>query len=114
MKKDYCWIKSGVKCRWNDPGINDYEPEERQGVLARVFEVVSAPQEIEDDTVILISDGHSEAEVYASELEPVEVYYRPSCPKVKVSVFSNEEACRQFIWKSNDRFKRPNPYPRNK
>ncbi len=54
----------GDKVHWNDPGIEDYDPEEREEILARVFNVDEANGEI-----ILISNEDSSAEVYASELE---------------------------------------------
>ncbi len=54
----------GDKVRWNDPGIEDYAPEEREEVLARVFTVDEA-----NGDIILISNEDSSAEVYASELE---------------------------------------------
>ena len=73
----FSWIRPGAKCRWNDPGINDYQPGERKVVLERVFEVVSVcgmdeedAHAFESDDIIVIHEvnGASEAEVYASEL----------------------------------------------
>lgn len=59
-------FRKGDKVRWNDPGIGDYEPGEREEVLARVFTV----DEVDGEN-ILISDGVSSAEVYARELEHI-------------------------------------------
>lgn len=59
-------LKVGDYVRWNDPGINDYEPENRQAMLDREFII----EEINGE-IILISDGYSEAEVTANELEPL-------------------------------------------
>ena len=75
---DFSWIKPGAKCRWNDPAIDDYQPEDRQAVLDRIFEIALVPQ-IEDDddwsdAIITIEEvgGGSEAEVYAHELVQVD------------------------------------------
>ena len=75
---DFSWIKPGAKCRWNDPAIDDYQPEDRQAVLDRIFEIALVPQ-IEDDddwsdAIITIAEvgGGSEAEVYAHELVQVD------------------------------------------
>ncbi len=56
----------GDKVRWNDPGIKDYDPEERKEILARVFTV----DETNGD-IIHISNEDSSAEVYIDELELV-------------------------------------------
>ena len=60
----------GTKVRWIDPGIEDYEPEDREEVLNRIFEVTVCPDEIEQDSVIVIDEvgGGSEAEVNPLEL----------------------------------------------
>ena len=60
------WVKVGSKCRWIDPGINDYDEQDREMMLNRVFEVVG----IEGD-IVSIESEHSFAEVYACELEPI-------------------------------------------
>lgn len=76
-KPDYDWIKPGARCRWNDPAIGDYEPEDRQSVLDRIFEVTDVPQITDDedcqDAVITIKEveSGSEAEVHAHELVQV-------------------------------------------
>jgi hypothetical protein len=54
--------------RWNDPAINDYPIEERKDALNREFEIIDIFGEDEDVT-ILISDGHTEVEVYPFEIE---------------------------------------------
>ena len=58
------WIKVGAKCRWNDPGINDYNTEDRESVLNRTFSIVSF-----NGDIITIDDGFTTAEVYAHELD---------------------------------------------
>lgn len=75
MKNKYDFIKIGAKVKWNDPGIDEYDPEDREYVLSREFEVVSIhgldeERVTSDDDIILISSEYSEAEVYPSELEP--------------------------------------------
>lgn len=64
-------IKVGMRVKWNDPGIDDYDPEDREEVLNRVFVV----DEVEDNddplnTFVHITEegGFSEAEVFECEL----------------------------------------------
>lgn len=67
MKKNTTsWLKVGTRCRWHDPAIEDYQPEERQAILDRVFTITRIRGEI-----VLVSDGTTEAEVLAHELEQV-------------------------------------------
>ena len=57
----YDFIKKGNIVYWNDPeGISDGE-----------YKVISVPEEIEDDSIILIASDSSEAEVFPAELHPV-------------------------------------------
>ena len=56
----------GQKVRWNDPAINEYDEEDREDALNREWEIEDYNKENE---IVWISDGYSEAEVYASELE---------------------------------------------
>lgn len=63
--KNKDFIKIGAKVKWNDPGIDDYEIMDRLGVIDREFEIYAINGEI-----ICISDGGTEAEVFANELEP--------------------------------------------
>lgn len=59
MKYDF--IKKGNVVYWHDPeGVSDGE-----------YEVISAPEEIEEDSVILIASDYSEAEVFPDELKPI-------------------------------------------
>ena len=55
---NYDFIKIGNKVFWHDPdgGLSD-----------GVYQVVDVPEEIEEDSIILIS----EAEVFAAELSPL-------------------------------------------
>lgn len=58
----YDFIKKGNIVYWHDPdeGISDGE-----------YEVISVPEEIEDDSIILIAAESSEAEVFPTELRPI-------------------------------------------
>lgn len=65
MKKP-TWLYEGAKVWWSDP----------EGISSGVYEVVRVPVDpddgiIEDDTVILIANGYSEAEVWIEELKPI-------------------------------------------
>lgn len=58
----------GKKVRWIDPEIEDYDKEDRQDMLERVFTVVDCPDEIEQDSVILIANDETEVEALPMEL----------------------------------------------
>lgn len=58
---DYDFIKEGAMVFWHDPDC---------GLSDGVYEVISAPEEIEDDSIILIASDYSEAEVFPTELSP--------------------------------------------
>ena len=62
MKK-FDFIKPGRKVFWRDPD---------HGISSGEYEVVSVPEVIEKDSVIMIASEKflSEAEVYPSELQP--------------------------------------------
>lgn len=60
------------KVKWHDPGINDYDEEDREEVLNRIWSVDEINITGEDDSIIQIGSGSSETEVLASELEIVE------------------------------------------
>ena len=60
------WIKVGVKCKWNDPAIDDYDESDRAEVLNRVWTI----ERIEGEVILLSTDG-GEAEVFVHEIEPV-------------------------------------------
>ena len=60
MKYDF--IKQGNLLYWRDPD---------NGLSDGAYQVISAPEKVEDDSVILIASGSSEAEVSASELSPI-------------------------------------------
>lgn len=72
--KIYNWIKIGCKCKWNDTALSDYSPIERKyykdnvWVVYDIFHEDEENEEIFDDTIILISNGYSEAEVYPHEI----------------------------------------------
>ncbi|MCD7940606.1 MAG: hypothetical protein LUH50_11430 [Bacteroides intestinalis] len=57
----YDFIKTGNKVYWHAP----------DGCFSDgIYEVISAPQTIEDDSIILIAIDYSEAEVLPVELAP--------------------------------------------
>lgn len=62
----------GQRVQWNDPGLLDYEPEDRQWVADRIFRIVKFLDDDYDSVLITEIDGTSEAEVYVSELVPLE------------------------------------------
>lgn len=58
----YDFIKNGNTLYWNDPD---------NGKSSGAYKVVFAPEEIDDDSIILIASDYSEAEVFPSELSPI-------------------------------------------
>lgn len=61
MNYKYDFIKVNNTVFWHDPeNISDGE-----------YEVISVPEEIEDDSIIIIASDYSEAEVFPTELQPV-------------------------------------------
>ena len=58
----YDFIKNGNLLYWHDPD---------NGKSDGAYRVISAPEEVESDSIILIANGSSEAEVFASELSPI-------------------------------------------
>ena len=60
-----CGFNIGDRVKWDDPAIDDYDEEDRENLLDRVFEIFEINGE-----VISIAEvcGDSEAEVYANEL----------------------------------------------
>ena len=71
MKK-YDWVKIGAYCKWNDVAIDDYDAEEKEIAQNTIYEIFdirkNVDEEIDDDTIILISNDTSDVEVYAHEL----------------------------------------------
>lgn len=57
----YDFIKNGNTLYWNDPN---------NGESSGAYKVISVPEEIDEDSIILIAFDHSEAEVFPSELSP--------------------------------------------
>ena len=57
----YDFIKNGNTLYWNAPD---------NGKASGAYKVISAPKEIDEDSIILIASDHSEAEVFPSELFP--------------------------------------------
>lgn len=74
MNSDYSWLHTGTQCRWNDPGINDYVPQDRDYARQRIFTVIaingnsSAHVTDDDDIVLIACEDGSEAEVPPYEL----------------------------------------------
>lgn len=66
-------IKVGAKVKWQDPAIEDYEPEDRKWVLNRIFVVDRIDYCYDNDPQVYLSevDGNSEAEAWAHEVELV-------------------------------------------
>lgn len=58
----YDFIKTGNLLYWNDPD---------NGISSGGYKVISVPEEVYEDSIILIASDHSEAEVLASELSPI-------------------------------------------
>lgn len=58
----YEFIKQGNLLYWHDPD---------NGASSGAYRVVSVPEKIEDDSVILIASDTSEAEVLPTELSPI-------------------------------------------
>lgn len=69
-RNHYPFIHRGAQVHWHDPAIHEYSPEDWPALEARVFTVIDVPREVHHDSVILISDGISEAEVWCTELTP--------------------------------------------
>ena len=63
----YDFIKTGNLLYWHDPD---------NGLSDGAYRVISAPENMEDDSIILISSGTSEAEVLPSELLPISRFGR--------------------------------------
>lgn len=68
----YDWIKIGAYCKWNDVAIDDYDAEEKEIAQNTIYEIFdirkNVDEEIDDDTIILITSDVSEVEVYPHEL----------------------------------------------
>lgn len=58
----YDFIKAGNLLYWNDPD---------NGISSGDYKVISVPEEVHEDSIILIASRYSEAEVFASELSPI-------------------------------------------
>lgn len=58
----YDFIKQGNLLYWHDPD---------NGLSDGAYQVISAQEKVEDDSVILIASDSSQAEVSASELSPI-------------------------------------------
>lgn len=61
-------LKVGTRVRWINPGIEDYPEEEREEILQLLWVIDSCPEEIEEDSIIAISNEYGEAEVLPMEL----------------------------------------------
>ena len=81
----YDFIKTGNLLYWHDPD---------NGLSDGAYRVISAPENMEDDSIILISSGTSEAEVFLLNYHryiPVEVIKKTFCvgkQNVKLKVLS--------------------------
>ena len=70
-----CTLKVGDKVKWDDPAITDFEPEERQSQLDRVWTVVSIGGDTSEDAevessddVIVLSDEYGDTETTLEEI----------------------------------------------
>ena len=68
MKRDENFYV-GQRVYWNDPGLLDYDPEDRQWLADRIFVIVRFLDEDYDSVLICSVGDSSEAEVWVSELE---------------------------------------------
>ena len=68
--EDYKKLKKGTIVRWIDPGIDDYEPEDREEQLNLEWVIDDCPEQddLHDDSTISISNEYGESEVLAYEL----------------------------------------------
>ena len=70
---DLSWItfnngmRIGDKVKWNDPAIDDFDPEEIEIQRKRVYTII----EVINDEICLISDDFGDSEVYFDELEKI-------------------------------------------
>lgn len=63
-------ILIGTYVKWNDPAINDYDIEDRDEQLNKIYEVVDlyGYEDDEDEIALIVSDDGSEVEVPIREL----------------------------------------------
>ena len=62
----------GQRVKWNDPDLLDYEPKDRAWVANRTFRIVRFLDDDYDSALIASINVESEAEVWVSELVPLE------------------------------------------
>ena len=102
----YDFIKNGNTLYWNDPN---------NGESSGAYKVISVPEEIDEDSIILIASDHSEAEVFPSELSPfgmvmVSVSAILSCRPFFILIFlpcikmNHYGFSRKSIWKNLETF----------
>lgn len=63
-------LKKGVRVKWIDPAIDDYDPDDREEQLELIWVIDDCPEldELDSDSVIAISNEYGEAEVLPWEL----------------------------------------------
>ena len=63
-------ILIGTYVKWNDPAINDYEIEDREEQLNKIYKVIDfyGYEDEEDEIVLIQSEEGNEIEVYLTEL----------------------------------------------
>lgn len=64
-------FKKGQRVHWNDPAIGDYDEDDIDYAINRIF-VISDVDNRNGTAYIVEEDGGTEAEVYTDELELVE------------------------------------------
>jgi len=76
---DLTFIRTGAPVFWMDPGIVDFEPEERLEQATRQYTIIDESYREKSpengDETVLISDGNGESEVRADELHPKTRYW---------------------------------------
>ena len=63
-------ILIGTYVKWNDPAINDYDVEDREEQLNKIYKVIDfyGYEDEEDEIVLIQSEEGNEIEAYLSEL----------------------------------------------
>lgn len=76
---DLTFIRTSASVFWMDPGIGDFEPEDRLKQATRSYTVIDESYKDKSpesgDETVLISDGNGKSEVRADELHPKTRYW---------------------------------------
>lgn len=89
--RETTWLKEGNKCYWKDPA------NETSGIY-RILEIRYDPNDLDDslsdDTIILIGNGYSEAEVTLNEIYGLS---SKTCPKCGHSLYVSDLCSYQYV-----------------